>query len=293
MQETKVPGIEILDPEMAQIADAAAVFDEIADGMGFTEGPAWMPDKAQLVFSDIPGNTMYAWSQDDGLQVFRRPSNNTNGNTVDNQGRLVSCEHGSRRVTRTAADGTVEVLAQTHAGGKLNSPNDAAVKSDGTIWFTDPTYGLGKRPREQDGNYVYRLDPGAAEPVPVATDFAMPNGICFSPDEALLYVSDTARDHHHIRRFKVTADNALEDDGILAVIRPGVPDGFRVDTQGRIFTTAGDGVHVLRPDGSIIGKFRTPRTAANCCFGGPDGTHLFITASDRVWRVPLLGAGTR
>ena len=182
MQETKVPGIEILDPEMAQIADAAAVFDEIADGMGFTEGPAWMPDKAQLVFSDIPGNTMYAWSQDDGLQVFRRPSNNTNGNTVDNQGRLVSCEHGSRRVTRTAADGTVEVLAQTHAGGKLNSPNDAAVKSDGTIWFTDPTYGLGKRPREQDGNYVYRLVSASRPMRPCSMSAIRPATIIISDD---------------------------------------------------------------------------------------------------------------
>ena len=179
------------------------------------------------------------------------------------------------------------MLAERYGGRLLNSPNDAVVKSDGTIWFTDPPYGIEDHQKEQAGNYVFRLDPGAAEPVPVCTDFLMPNGLCFGPGESLLYVADSSGERHHIRRFRVTSANELEDDGVFTVIEPHVPDGIRADAQGRLYSTAGDGVQVFRPDGKLIGKFLTPEVAANCCFGGPDGRSLFITATSSVWMVGL------
>jgi len=163
------------------------------------------------------------------------------------------------------------------------------VKRDGTIWFTDPPYGIKLEEREQDGHYVFRLDPGAAEPVIVADDFLMPNGLNFSPDEEFLYIDDSSGERDNIRRFRVTAANMLEDDGVFTVIEPHGPDGMRVDAQGRIFSTAGDGVQVFRADGTMIGKFLTPETAANCCFGGAEEPALFITARTSVWRVPLRG----
>jgi len=287
MNQTIPPSIVILDPEMESIVDPNAEFEQIASGMRFTEGPVWLPDRQVFVYSDIPASKMYCWTRPGGLGVFREPSNKANGNTLDNQGRQLTCEEETRRLTRTEPDGTITVLADRYQGRKLNSTNDVVVKRDNTIWFTDPTYGLRGRPSEQPGNYVYRLDPGASEPVPVATDFAEPNGLCFSPDEQFLYIADSHVGRHLIRRFRVTKSNGLEDDGLFAVITPHIPDGMRIDSKGRIFTTAGDGVQVFRPDGTMVGKFLTPQVAANCCFGGADGKSLFITASSSVWRVAL------
>jgi gluconolactonase len=279
--------IKIIDPEMESIVAPDAAFEQIAAGMQFTEGPVWMPRERKLVYSDIPADRMYQWSPEDGLSIFREPSHHANGNILDNEGRLITCEHGSRRVTRTEPDGSVVVLAERYAGRRLNSPNDVVVKRDGTIWFTDPPYGIKPEEREQDGHYVFRLDPGATEPVIVADDFIMPNGLNFSPDEAFLYIDDSSRKRGNIRRFRVTEQNALEDDGVFTVIDPHGPDGMRVDSAGRIFSTAGDGVQVFRADGTMIGKFLTPETAANCCFGGAEEPALFITARTSVWRVPL------
>jgi gluconolactonase len=281
------PAVEILDLEMESIVDPGAEFEQIASGMQFTEGPVWLPDRQLFVYSDIRTSKMYCWTKSGGLDVFRDPSNKANGNTIDNQGRQLTCEEETRRLTRTEADGAVTVLADCYQGRKLNSTNDVVVKRDDTIWFTDPTYGLRGRPSEQPGNYVYRLDPGATEPAPVARDFAEPNGLCFSPDEKFLYIADSHVSRHLIRRFRVTKNNELEDDGLFAVISPHIPDGMRIDSRGRLYTTAGDGVQVFRPDGTMIGKFLTPEVAANCCFGGLDGKSLFITASTSVWRVPL------
>ena len=287
MSKITKPAIEILDPEMEGIVDPNVEFEQIASGMQFTEGPVWLPRQQIFVFSDIPASKMYRWTETDGVIVFRDPSNKANGNTIDNEGRQLTCEEETRRLTRAEFNGTVTVLADRYHGRKLNSTNDVVVKRDNSIWFTDPTYGLRGRPSEQPGNYVYRLDPGANEPAPVATDFAEPNGLSFSPDEKYLYIADSHSDRHLIRRFRVTNSNELEDDGVFAVITPHVPDGMRIDSQGRLYTTAGDGVQVFRPDGTMIGKFLTPEVAANCCFGGIDGKSLFITATSSVWRVPL------
>jgi len=287
MNKKTPPAIEILDPEMESIVDANAPFEQIASGMKFTEGPVWLPRQQIFVYSDIPASKMYRWTKADGISVFRDPSNQANGNTVDNEGRLLTCEHESRRVTRTEHDGTITVLADQHKGGKLNSPNDVIVKRDGTIWFSDPDFGIAGRKHEQTGNHVYRLDPGVKEPVQVTTDFLAPNGLCFSPDETLIYIAEDDFTNGRIRRMRVTKDNTLEDDGVFTLITPFVPDGMRVDAKGRVYSTAGDGVQVFRPDGKMIGKFLTPATAANCCFGGSDGKSLFITAGTSVWRVTL------
>ncbi|MBE3070243.1 MAG: SMP-30/gluconolactonase/LRE family protein, partial [Planctomycetes bacterium] len=238
----------------------------------------------------IPADTIYQWTEAEGLNVWRTPSHNANGNTADREGRIVTCEHGSRTVTRTDAGGKVETLCATYQGKRLNSPNDAVVGRDGAVWFTDPPYGIDPKAREQAGNYVFRLDPGAKEPVAVATDFAMPNGLCFSPDGKWLYVADSGGPHH-IRRFRVKDDRTLEGGEVFATITPGVPDGIRCDREGRLYSTAGDGVQVFSPEGKLIGRIRTPEPAANCAFGGLAGRTLFITARSSVWAVTLAAAG--
>jgi gluconolactonase len=277
---------DVVDESFRQVLRSDSAVEPICRGLNFTEGPVWMKGRKVLLFSDIPADTIYQWSEAEGMKVFRKPSHNANGNTADNQGRLVTCEHGSRTVTRTEKNGKVVTLAAAYQGGKLNSPNDCVVKGDGSIWFTDPPYGLGRQPREQKANYVFRLDPNADEPVAVASDFDMPNGLCFSPDEKYLYVADSGKPHH-IRRLPVLKGNKLGKGKVFAVIAPGVPDGIRADADGRLYSTAGDGVQVFSPAGKLIGKIRTPEPAANCCFGGPGGKTLFITARKGVFRVRL------
>jgi gluconolactonase len=212
---------------------------------------------------------------------------------VDRDGCLLTCEHGSRTVTRTAADGTVTTVADSYGGKKLNSPNDIVVKSDGTIWFTDPPYGIKPEQVAQPASYVFRLDPGASELVPVADDFPRPNGLCFSPDESLLFIGDSDGGKRHVRVFEVGSDNTLSGGDVFANIDKGVPDGIRTDVDGRLYSTAGDGVHVFAPDGRLLGRIHTPETAANCTFGGSDRQTLFITATSEVWRIRLAvrGAG--
>ncbi len=276
---------EARDDAFRAILLSDSTVTRLATGFRFVEGPVWL-DEA-LLFSDIPADTIYRWAGGEEAGVFRQPSRHANGNTLDGQGRLVTCEHGSRTVTRTEPDGTVTTLASTYQGKKLNSPNDAVVKSDGTVWFTDPPYGIKPDQAEQAANRVYRLDAGAAEPVAVAEDFSRPNGLCFSPDEKHLYIADSDTKIHHIRRFRVTAQNTLEGGEVFCTIEPGVPDGIRCDSEGRLYSTAGDGVHVFSPEGHLLGKIHTPKTAANCCFGGADRSTLYITASDSVWAVQL------
>ncbi|MQY69245.1 MAG: SMP-30/gluconolactonase/LRE family protein [Firmicutes bacterium] len=263
----------------------------IGGSFQLTEGPVWLKEDGCLLFSDVPASIIYKWSSDQGLSEWRKPSHNADGNTVDREGRLITCELGSRRVTRTEKDGKITVLAKTYQGKRLNSPNDVVVKRDGTIWFTDLPYGITPEMKEQSANYVFRLDPGKKEPVPVAGDFSLPNGLCFSPDEKSLYIVDSDTELHYVRVFGVTKDNTLEEGNIFAVICPGVPDGMRMDSEGHLLCTAGDGVQVFNTNGHLIGKILTPRVATNCAFGGSTFNELFITATDSVWRIPLRVAG--
>ena len=290
--EAAMKNIDILDETFREALRKDSAVEQICRGLKFTEGPVWMKGRRCLLFSDIPADAIYQWSETGGRKVFRKPSHNANGNTVDRQGRLVTCEHGSRTVTRTDKNGKVTTLAATYGGKKLNSPNDAAVDSDGSIWFTDPPYGIGRKLRQQKANYVFRLDAGAAEPVAVADDFNMPNGLCFSPDGKHLYVADSGRPHH-IRRLPVLKGKRLGKGKVFAVISPGVPDGIRVDTAGRLYSTAGAGVQVFSPAGKLIGRIRTPQSAANCCFGGAGDKTLFITARNGGYRVRRAVGGAR
>jgi gluconolactonase len=272
-----------------------AKLEKVASGMKFIEGPVWFEsDGGYLVFSDIPNNRLHRWSAAGGLSVFRQPSNNSNGNTRDREGRLVSCEHGSRQVTRTEADGTVTVLARDYQGKRLNSPNDVVAKSDGTIWFTDPPYGLRdqKVGKELDKQYVFRLDPSGALTA-VASDFVRPNGLCFSPDEKKLYIADSAgpwdgQATAWVRVFDVAADNTLSGGQQFCKIDKGVPDGMRVDEQGNLWCTAGDGVRIYSPSGAHVGTILCPETPANCAFGGSDGRTLFMTSNTSLYTIPTL-----
>jgi len=262
--------------------------EKIADGLVFTEGPVWM-DHA-LFFSDVQGNRIYRWTEKEGLSVFRSPSENANGNTLDPQGRLITCRHGTRDVVRMELDGSLTVLASTYGGKKLNSPNDVVVQADGTVWFTDPSYGLNKRPKEQSFNAVFRLDLGAAEPFAVITNLSYPNGLVFSPDEKFLYVteSDWKIKPNFVMRYRVMPGKELADGVRFCEVETGAADGMCVAKDGRLFCTSGLGVEVFNTDGKRVGVIRTPAPASNCCFG-PDGKTLFITARTAVYRATLQG----
>ena len=284
-----------------------AEIEKLAGGFGFLEGPVWTNrDGGYLIFSDIPRHELKRWSEKDGVTTFRAPSNN-NGNTRDAEGRLVTAEHDGRRVSRTDANGKVEVLAERYQGKRLNSPNDLVVRTDGTIWFTDPPYGLTGHTegKELDKNYVFRLDPRSGELKTLVDDFDMPNGLAFSPDEKLLYIADSGKPHH-IRAFDVRDDGSIANGRVFCTLDVGIPDGFRCDTEGRVWTSAGDGVHVFATDGSLIGKIITPdapgrrdpskigpEVPANLCFGGPDWSTLYITACTGLYRIQttVRGAG--
>ncbi len=266
---------------------------KLAGDMAFTEGPAWHPD-GFLIFSDIPNNELKKWQSDGGLSTFRKPSQNINGNTIDPQGRLVSAEHSARRVSVTGKDGSVKALVSEYDGKKFNSPNDVVVKSDGTVWFTDPTYGLPKgEAKEQAGNFVFRFDPKTGKTTIAVKDSDMPNGLVFSPDEKKLYVADSGRPRH-IRVFDVNTDGTVSEGKVFCKIDKGGPDGIRCDADGRVWSSAGDGVHIFAPDGSLIGKIMTPEGPANLGFGGQDGKTLFITARKSLYSIPVkVGAAKR
>jgi gluconolactonase len=282
----------------------AARLETLYSDCRWAEGPVWFADGNYLLWSDIPNDRIMRWIPGVGVSVFRSPAGNTNGHTRDRQGRLVSCSHGNRRLERTEVDGRITVLASSYNGKPLNSPNDVVVKSDGTIWFTDPAYGIEsdyeghKNPQEQPGCYVYRFDPASGSLTVVVDDFDRPNGLAFSPDESILYIADSAASFgpdrpHHIRAFDVRSDNTLANSRVFAEINPGLPDGFRVDTDGNVWTSAGDGVHILSPSGVMIGKIRTPRTVANLTFGGPKRNWLFIAATDSMHLLHTMANGVQ
>jgi gluconolactonase len=281
------------ETEFRKIVAPDAKLQRLATAMQFTEGPVWVPKAAgYLVFSDIPADELKKWTAKEGVTTFRKPSRNANGNTVDRQGRLVTCEHTGRRVSLLDRDGAVRTLVDQFEGKKFNSPNDAVVKSDGTIWFTDPDYGLGRNPRELDGCWVFCFDPKTTNIKVVAKDFDKPNGLRFSPDEKRLYVADSGKPHH-IRVFEVRRDGALANSRVFCVIQPGVPDGIRCDADGRVWSSAGDGVQVSNPSGELIGKILVPETPANLCFGGADGKTLFITARTSLYSMPVRVRGAK
>ena len=282
------------EKEFKKIVGSDAKVEKLAAGMKFTEGPVWIAkDGGYLIFSDIPSNELKKWSPTNGLTTFRSPSLNVNGNTLDREGQLISCEHSGRRLSILDKNGKVRPLVDRYDGKKFNSPNDAVVKSDGTVWFTDPTYGLPKGDtKEMDGNYVYRFDPKKKTTTLVAKEFDMPNGLCFSPDEKKLYVADSGKPKH-IRVFDVQADGTLKGGEVFCKIDKGGPDGIRCDADGRIWSSAGDGVYVFAPDGKLIGKILVPETPANLCFGGKDGKTLFITARTSLYSIPVQVKGAK
>lgn len=293
-------GYEIIDPVFNQCLIGHARVERLWTGARWSEGPAWFAAGRYLVWSDIPNNRMLRFDEADGnVSVFRQPSNNTNGHTVDCEGRLISCEHLARRVTRTEHDGSITVIADAYDGKRLNSPNDVVVKrSDGSIWFTDPTYGIlidyegGRATSEIGACYVYRVDPETGDIRVVADDYLKPNGLAFSPDESLLYIADTGRSHDpdgpaHIRRHTVSADGTLGGGEVLAECTNGLFDGFRVDAEGRIWSSARDGVHCHTSDGTLIGKILIPEIVSNVCFGGPKLNRLFICGTTSLYSTYL------
>jgi gluconolactonase len=276
--------------------------DRLYDGCRWAEGPVWFNDMGCLIWSDIPNQRILRWSEGAGVSVFRAGSNFANGHTRDRQGRLVSCEHGSRRVTRTEIDGSITVLADSFNGKRLNSPNDVVVQSDGSIWFTDPTYGImsdyeGYRADpEQPVHGVYRIDPSGQITL-VADDFAQPNGLVFSPDETRLYIADSAYSHdrsapRHIRVFDV-AGPRLTNPQVFAHIDNGLPDGIRMDADGNLWSSAGDGVHCFAPNGTRLGKILVPEVVANLTFGGPKKNRLFIAATSSLYAIYVAATGAQ
>jgi gluconolactonase len=280
--------------EFARCVAAGATVSKLAGDLGFLEGPVWLKDSGRLIFSDIPNDELKQWSANGGVTTFRKPSRNANGNILDASGRLLTCEHSGRRVSIEGKDGKVTTLVDSFEGKKLNSPNDVAVRSDGTIWFTDPEYGLRTNPetkkkegKEQAGNFVYRHDPKSGKTTAVVRDFVQPNGLAFSPDEKKLYVADSGAPRH-IRVFDVGADGAVSNGKVFCTIDKGGPDGIRVDREGRVWSSAGDGVQVFAADGRRLGKILVPESPANLCFGGADGKTLFITARKSLYSIPVL-----
>jgi gluconolactonase len=291
---------EVLDARFEGCFNSNARLDHLYDGCRWAEGPAYFPAHRSLVWSDIPNDRILRYDEaTESVGVFRHPAGYTNGHTIDREGRLVSCEHGNRRVTRTEHDGSITVLADRYDGKRLNSPNDVVVRSDGAVYFTDPSYGIeswyeGHKAESEIGAcHVYRVDPRSGEVTIAADDFDRPNGLAFSLDERRLYVSDTGAPKH-MRVLDVQADGSLSGGGEFAKCTVGVFDGFRLDSDGRIWSSAGDGVHVLDPDGTLIGKVHVPETVANVVFGGPKGNRLYICGTTSLYAVllPVTGAKT-
>ncbi|MFN3845879.1 MAG: SMP-30/gluconolactonase/LRE family protein [Paracoccaceae bacterium] len=298
---------QIDEPDFTQLIVGSAALDRLYTGCRWAEGPVWFDDLQCLLFSDIPNQRILRWTADatgGGVTTpFRQPSQFSNGQTRDRQGRLITCEHGGRRVIRTEVDGSLTVLAESYRGKRLNSPNDVVVQSDGSIWFTDPTYGIlsdyeGYRADpEQPVRGVYRIDGTTGDISLVADDFCQPNGLAFSPDERILYIADSGASHdvtrpRHIRAFDVD-QGRLSCDRVFALIDAGIPDGIRTDTAGNLWSSAADGVHCFAPDGRRLGKILVPECVANLTFGGPRRNRLFITATASLYAVYLTTTGAQ
>ena len=302
--ESAKPKLSFGPNDFPAFAGTMAV-ERVATGFRWAEGPVYFPAGRYVLFSDIPNNRIMRFSEDDGhLSVYRQPSMNSNGNTIDREGRLITCEHAGRRVTRTELDGSITIIADKYNGKKLNSPNDAAVASDGSIWFTDPVYGIGgyyegiKADAEQEKHNVYRVDPKSGDVKVVVDDFLEPNGLCFSPDEKKLYVIDTGftdgpDNPSHIRVFDVDVGAGKVSNGkvFAEMPKPSITDGMRCDRDGRVWCSVGwgdpneDGVRCYTPAGDLLGKIHIPETVANLCFGGQQRNRLYICGSTSLYAV--------
>ncbi len=295
---------EIHDERFAALVFENVQVEQLWTGARWTEGPAYVPAGRYVLFSDIPNDRVMRYDEVTGeVSLFSDRCGYQNGRTLDRIGRVVSCEHGGRRVSRIEHDGSVTVVADAYQGKRLNSPNDVVVKSDGSIWFTDPTYGIDSdyeghaAVSEIGGSYVYRVDGDSGEITAVATDFAKPNGLAFNADESWLFISDTGVSHdpdgpRHIRVLDVAPDGrSLGSGRVFATCEAGLFDGFRLDTAGNIWTSAGDGVHCYGPGGILLGKIKLPESAANVEFTGPKRNRLLICATQSLYAVYLRTTG--
>lgn len=296
--------IEIYDDRLKNLLLPDSELQKLTDGAVHGEGPVYFHEDDSVIWSDAHNNRLLRWSPTEGNQVIRQPSHYQSGNYRDLQGRLVACSQGQRAIIRREDDGEWQVLVDRYQGKRLNSPNDLVVKSDGTIWFSDPTFGLTHEDQgyggeqEQAGDFVYRFDPKTEEIEAVIKEMARPNGLAFSPDESLLYVSDTSavehpQQHHYIRVYQVVDHRYVKEGQVFAIIEPGEPDGFRVDTEGNIFTSSADSVQVYAPDGTHLGKIFVPELCTNLTFGGKDKNILFITAKTSLYAIALNTKGVQ
>ncbi len=288
---------EILDERFRQYTIPIVWLEKLHSGMRWAEGPVYFADLRCLIFSDIPNNRLLRWDEETGaVATFRAPSHYSNGNTRDRQGRLITCEHETRRVTRTEWDGSITMLADRYQGKRLNAPNDVVVRSDDSVWFSDPVYGIsaeyegGKAESEIGSCNVYRLDPRDGSLRVVADDFSRPNGLAFSPDERTLYIADSGfwpdpTKPHHIRAFDVDAEGRLGGGRVVREVSPGIPDGFRIDSDGNIWTSSGNGVQCISPGGDLIGRIPIPEKVANVAFGGPKRNRLFICGHTSLYAI--------
>jgi gluconolactonase len=275
--------------KLADIVPEDSRLERLGTDFQFTEGPVWNAEDGLLLFSDIPANRIYAWSPDRGVTLFREPSGNSNGLTYDREGRLILCEHGTRRLSRLENREVYTILSERFQGKRLNSPNDAVVKSDGTIYFTDPPYGIQPEEQELPFQGVFRYDPERQDLTLLADDFNRPNGIAFSPDERVLYIADSSS-RRRIRAYTVRPDGMLSGGHVFAAINsesPGNPDGMKIDVEGNLYSAAAGGIWVFSADGENLGIISTPETPANCAWGDEDGQGLYITARTSIYRIRL------
>lgn len=294
---------EILDARFHAVIDVDRPRQQLASGMAFTEGPVWDPQQNAVLFTDIPNNAIMRWSGDDGLRVYHANSHFAIGLYLDLRGRLIACEHSTRRLTRYEADGSVTVLAGFHGDYVLNSTNDVCVRAtDGAIFFTDPPFGVRQEGGQLHG-YQQAMEYGACGVFKVTDDprapqlitdaIYRPNGLCFSRDERTLYVSDSSERYHHIHAMTIHPDDSVSDLRVFAVLPQGVPDGMRVDTEDRLYVAGLDGVYVYLPDGTLMGKLLVPEMVTNLCFGGPDRRTLYITAVSSLYAFDLKSTGVQ